>query len=169
VSVATSDTNIGRASEGEIEVVPLEEAAYPAAARIVARSVRAAWAGQYPESVIETVARQNGPAWIRKRSAKQEDFLARRGGEAVGYAAVKENEIGHLFVPPESAGSGVGTALVSFAEDLLRERGYESAIVYASLPAVGFYEKQGFRCVRPKSFDLGDGVMLDSILMEKPL
>ena len=156
-------------NKDELEIVELAESEYPVASEIVAASVRAQWPGDYAPEVIETVAEQNSPRAIRKRSEKQEDFLARRAGAAVGYAAVKQNEIGHLFVHPDAAGQGVGAALVAFCEDLLRRRGHETAKVYASLGAVGFYEKQGFRRVHPKSFELKPGVLLDSVLMEKRL
>ena len=145
-------------SDGGLRVLPLEEAEYPLASEIVARSVRAFWA-----------AEQNLPDDIRKRSTKQEDFLAWRDGVAVGYAAVKQNEIGHLFVHPDAAGQGVGSALVAFSEQLLRDRGNETVKVYASLTAVAFYEKRGFHRVHDKAFELAPNVVLDSVLMEKPL
>lgn len=156
-------------SDGGLRVLPLEEAEYPLASEIVARSVRAFWADDYSHDVIETVAEQNLPDDIRKRSTKQEDFLAWRDGVAVGYAAVKQNEIGHLFVHPDAAGQGVGSALVAFSEQLLRDRGNETVKVYASLTAVAFYEKRGFHRVHDKAFELAPNVVLDSVLMEKPL
>jgi ribosomal protein S18 acetylase RimI-like enzyme len=119
--------------------------------------------------VIETVARQNGPAWIRKRSAKQEDFLARRGGEAVGYAAVKENEIGHLFVAPTAAGQGVGRRLVAFAADRFAAAGHRDMVVMSSLNAVGFYGRYGFVVEREGSFPVGRGLPLRYVWMRAPV
>ncbi|MFW6159181.1 MAG: GNAT family N-acetyltransferase, partial [Planctomycetota bacterium] len=127
------------------------------------------WPDHYERDVIETVAEQNTPEWIRKRSEKQDDYLARQAGRPVGYAAVKQNEIGHLFVRPDAAGRGVGTALVAYCTEVLRSRGYHTAKVYASLQATGFYENQGFREAGEKSFELKPGVVLDSILMTRSL
>ena len=152
-----------------LSITRLTEAEYSLASEIVVASVQAFWPPDYPAAVIEAVVEGNGPAAIRERSDKQEDYLARRGGRPVGYGAVKQNEIGHLFVHPDAAGQGVGSALVAFSEGLVRERGFETIIVYASLSALGFYEKRGFRRVRPKSFELRPNVFLDSVLMVKPL
>jgi len=147
----------------------LAEAEHPEAAAIVSRSVYAFWAGHYGERVIRLVSDQNAPAWIRKRSLKQEDYLARVAGQPAGYAAVKRNEIGHLFVDPDWSRRGVGSALASFCCRWIAERGHDKAMVYASLNATGFYEKQGFRAVGTEAFELQPGVVLDAILMEKSL
>ena len=42
-------------------------------------------------------------------------------------------------------GKGVGRALMNFAENLARDRGFRSIRMHARLNAVGFYEKVGYR------------------------
>jgi predicted N-acetyltransferase YhbS len=157
---------VGMSAHG-LMIRELHESEYAAAGQIVAASVRALWAEVYPAAVIETVAEQNTAEWIAKRSARQADYLAESGGRPVGYAAVMRAEIGHLFVRPDTTGRGVGGALVAFCEEAIRRNGYETAKVFASLPAVGFYERRGFRRVGEESFELRPGVMLDSVRMEK--
>jgi ribosomal protein S18 acetylase RimI-like enzyme len=42
-------------------------------------------------------------------------------------------------------GKGIGRALMNFAENLARDRGYRTIRMHARLNAVGFYEKVGYR------------------------
>jgi len=147
----------------------LAEAEYPVASEIVAAAVRDRWPGHYAPEVIDAVIAGNRPEAIRNRSTEQEDYLVRRDGRPVAYIAVKRNEIGHLFVHPDAARQGVGSALVAFADGLFRERGHKTAKVYASLNAVGFYETQGFRRVSEGAFDVGPGLPLDYVLLEHEL
>ena len=158
-------------SGGEICITRLQESEYPIASEIVARSVRTMWSAHYDREVIEAVAQQNTPEHIRERGVKQEDYLARRDGVPVGYVAIKRNEIGHLFVHPDAARQGVGAAMVAFGERLLRSRGHRSIIVYASLSALEFYEKQGYRRVEETEteFELRPNVRLRSVLVRKEL
>jgi len=156
-------------SGGEICITRLQESEYPIASEIVARSVRTMWPAHYDREVIEAVAQQNTPEHIRERGVKQEDYLARRDGVPVGYVAIKRNEMGHLFVHPDAARQGVGAAMVAFGERLLRSRGHRSVIAYASLNAMEFYEKQGYRRVEEIEFELRPNVRLRSVLVRKEL
>ena len=152
-----------------LQISELKEPDYPRASEIVAVSVRTFWLDHYDPTVIEAVVEQNTPERIGERSLRQDDFLARQGGRVVGYAAVKQNEIGHLFVRPEAAGQGVGTALVAYCNEVIRQGGYDTAKVYASRPAIAFYARQGFLADGEKSFELKPGVFLESVLMTRPL
>lgn len=42
-------------------------------------------------------------------------------------------------------GKGIGKALMQFAENLARDRGYKKITMHARKNAVGFYEKMGYR------------------------
>ena len=42
-------------------------------------------------------------------------------------------------------GKGIGRALMQFAENLARDRGYRKITMHARKNAVGFYEKMGYR------------------------
>ncbi len=41
-------------------------------------------------------------------------------------------------------GKGIGRALMTFAENLARDRGYKSLTMHARKHAIGFYEKMGY-------------------------
>lgn len=50
-----------------------------------------------------------------------------------------------MAVPDILQGKGIGRALIQFAENLARDRGYKKITMHARKNAIGFYEKMGYR------------------------
>lgn len=62
-------------------------------------------------------------------------------------------------------GKGVGRALMNFAENLARDRGFRSIRMHARLNAVGFYEKVGYKVKGDQFIE----VTIPHYVMEKSL
>ncbi|MCW3073185.1 MAG: acetyltransferase [Flaviaesturariibacter sp.] len=62
-------------------------------------------------------------------------------------------------------GKGVGKALMNFAENLARDRGYKTITMHARKNAIGFYEKMGYK-VRGEEFE---EITIPHYVMEKQL
>lgn len=62
-------------------------------------------------------------------------------------------------------GKGIGRALMNFAENLARDRGYKTLAMHARKNAIGFYEKMGYRV----SGDEFTEVTIPHYVMEKKL
>ncbi len=62
-------------------------------------------------------------------------------------------------------GKGIGRALMNFAENLARDRGYRKLSMHARKNAIGFYEKMGYLI----SGDEFEEVTIPHYLMEKTL
>lgn len=62
-------------------------------------------------------------------------------------------------------GKGIGKALLQFAENLARDRGYKTLIMHARKNALGFYEKMGYK-VKGDEFT---EVTIPHYVMEKSL
>jgi GNAT superfamily N-acetyltransferase len=62
-------------------------------------------------------------------------------------------------------GKGIGRALMNFAENLARDRGYKILRMHARANAIGFYEKVGYR-VKGDQFE---EVTIPHYVMEKQL
>lgn len=42
-------------------------------------------------------------------------------------------------------GKGIGASIMSFAENLARDKGYQKIVMHARDTAIGFYEKLGYK------------------------
>ena len=62
-------------------------------------------------------------------------------------------------------GKGIGRALMSFAENLARDRGFRIIAMHARKNAVGFYEKMGYKVVGDEFLE----ITIPHHLMEKRL
>ncbi len=62
-------------------------------------------------------------------------------------------------------GKGVGSAILNFAENIARDRGYKILSMHARKNAIGFYEKMGYKV----SGDEFTEVTIPHYLMEKSL
>lgn len=70
-----------------------------------------------------------------------------------------------MAVVKDLQGKGIGKALMIFAENLARDRGYKRITMHARKAAVGFYEKMGYK-VRGEEFQ---EVTIPHYVMEKAL
>jgi GNAT superfamily N-acetyltransferase len=62
-------------------------------------------------------------------------------------------------------GKGIGRALMNFAENLARDRGFRAVTMHARKNAVGFYEKMGYRVTSDEFTE----VNIPHYVMEKKL
>ncbi|NOT51294.1 MAG: GNAT family N-acetyltransferase [Chitinophagaceae bacterium] len=62
-------------------------------------------------------------------------------------------------------GKGIGRALMNFAENLARDRGYKTLSMHARKNAIGFYEKMGYKIASDEFTE----VTIPHFVMEKRL
>jgi putative acetyltransferase len=105
------------------------------AARELGVERAAAWADAAPE---DRAARA---------IAASEVWIAERSGPPIGWVEVAENRIESLYVRPEEAGAGAGSALLARAEARIRSEGHSDARLYASPNAEVFYARRGYERV----------------------
>jgi len=80
-----------------------------------------------------------------------EIWVAEEDGRVVGFAAVRESTLGHIYVHPDFHGRGIGTALLEKTKQLRRE-GFTLWTFRANEQACRFYERHGLRPI-----EYGDG------------
>ena len=74
--------------------------------------------------------------------------------------------LGRLVVLPEYREKGLGSRVISEAEEWIKELGYKEIIIDSRVTAVGFYENNGFKHVDDSVRKSGD---FDCIRMNKVL
>jgi putative acetyltransferase len=100
------------------------------------------------------------------------DFLvAEQEGSILGFSVVNVPgaELNALYVAPSAGRRGVGSALLSAAEDLASAAGVQRITLKATLNAVTFYERAGYSQLGPAVHSLPTGQELPCIQMAKRL
>ena len=77
----------------------------------------------------------------------------------------KRVRLRQMAVSNDLQGKGIGKALMIFAENLARDRGYKKITMHARKNAIGFYEKMGY----VKVGDEFEEITIPHYLMEKKL
>lgn len=80
-----------------------------------------------------------------------EVWIAEADGAVVGYAALHDDLLGHLYVDPSAQNRGIGSALLEHVKGL-RPRGLRLYVFQQNEGARRLYERHGFRVL-----ELGDG------------
>ncbi len=70
-----------------------------------------------------------------------------------------------MAVVNDKQGAGIGRALMQFAENLARDRGYKRLTMHARKNALGFYEKMGYKKVGDEFME----ITIPHYVMEKEL
>jgi GNAT superfamily N-acetyltransferase len=100
--------------------------------------------------------------------------LAVRGDEIVGSAGWNKHDtatarVRKVFVHPSHTGQGLGSRLLMRVESEFLKLGFRRVICRASMNAISFYEKNGFRKIEQSSMDLGNGIAIPVMMMQKAL
>jgi GNAT superfamily N-acetyltransferase len=98
-------------------------------------------------------------------------FVAEREGVIVGYSQLDPARelVLAVYVTPDAARAGVGSALLEKLEWAARERGLKRLVLDATLNAETFYTRSGYRPARMNAYPVTPEVSLACIHMEKTL
>ncbi|MDH3662630.1 MAG: GNAT family N-acetyltransferase [Alphaproteobacteria bacterium] len=132
---------------------------------------------------IETYGREACEAWARMGRQVRHTlldggtfFVAERDGGLIGVAGwvadSREADCAwprYVFVSPAAAGGGTGRKLMQTVEQSVHAAGRTRLKLWASLNAVGFYERLGYRQVKPARWPVADGIEMEHRLMAKSL
>ena len=115
------------------------------------RAVLTLCQGEYTADQLQTWVSSSSLEKYQQRLADHRTFVAERAGVMVGY--VRWNpataELCSIFVDPDHARQGIATRLMAHLYQDVAAWGVTDLWLDASLTAVPFYEKEGWRWVAP--------------------
>lgn len=166
-----------RHEPGSVQVRPATRADVEAVYDLHVASIRAFGPSTYDERQVT--------AWAETEFQGVDDHypigepghhfvVATRAGELAGFGhlAVEEREIQAVYVHPEHARAGVGSALLAHLEGVASGLGLPELELTASLNAVAFYRQAGYDRVEEAVHPTTGGgveVELDVVVMRKEL
>ena len=110
----------------------------------------------YGPSVIDYMYRLFTPDYLREISVIRMMFVAEENGKVVGTVGLEGDKVCALYVEPNVHGQRVGKRLLQHIEDFALESHVHILHLSASLTAVGFYEKMGYRSQDKEESELFD-------------
>ena len=162
----------GHADVRAWQVEPLATEDLAAAAKLFCETVHAVNARDYTPDQLRAWA--PGDATHRARLAEtlaaEYAVGVKAGGKLVGFGSLdgEARELDLLYVHRDHQGEGIGRAIVRALEREARARGWRTLRTFASLTARPFFERMGYKTVRPNTV-VRTSVELVNYLMEKPL
>jgi len=102
----------------------------------------------YPQSLIKALCREYNRENLISLSIKKEMYVACGKRKILGTVSLDNQIISTVFVNPENFLNGIGTKLMNYAEERIREKGYKTAKLKASVTAYEFYKKRGYKTIK---------------------
>lgn len=152
-----------------ITVRPAEPEEAEAILSLHQASIRAFGPDAYDADQVQAWARKDGPEYPIS-DPEHRFVVAERDGELAGFGDLHwpESEITAVYVHPDHARAGIGTAILDQLEGAAVERGLDELGLLASKNAVGFYEQAGYERVATRVHETG-GEELPCVWMERSL
>lgn len=114
--------------------------------RLQRDAIRHGTGDHYEAEAIEAWAGAFNRDGFAGKVEKSEVWVAEDEGRTVGYVSLDPStfEVDSVYVAPESAGRGIGRALVEHILEVAREHRLQNVWLDASLNSIPFYERMGF-------------------------
>lgn len=142
-----------------------------AIASVHAASIRRLCAGHYSEDAIDAWVGMLEPCVYDQALAEKHVLVAEEDGALVGLGMLDAAAaiVSAVYVAPDHAGRGVGTAILAALEAEADRRGLDAVTAYATLNAQGFYARHGYERGCETYHALPNGTRLSCVEMVKRL
>lgn len=138
----------------ETYIRPFDEGDAEAVSRLIRENLLHVNSRDYTAAVIDYMHRLFTPDYLRSLATTTDIFVAEQNGIVVGTVSLDGDEVRALYVAPVMHGRRVGERLLRHVEYHALLRHVHLLHLSASLTAVGFYEKMGYRSTEMEESDL---------------
>lgn len=118
------------------------------------------WSGSFLDWYYPTV--------FTEHQEKSITFVMEENQKLIGVGRAIDNEIYFLFVDPEYHGQSIGSRILHELEKEITTN-HKHFTVLSTLNAVSFYQKNGYKAIKPSGYDIGNDLWLECVEMTKTL
>ena len=119
-----------------------------AVSQLIVENLRTVNIRDYPEELMDALAKHKKPRNLQKLASECEAFVAVKDGRILGVAMLYGDRVTNMFVHTQSQSSGIGRSLITHIEKLAQSRDISRLFVDSSTTALGFYIKCGYRIIQ---------------------
>ena len=136
-----------------------------AVSELIIENLRTVNIRDYSEELMNTLAAYKTPKQVMESAGKSDAFVAVKRGNILGVAMLKGNKIVNMFVQTQAQGRGIGRSLMRRIEKLAKKMRISELVVDASITAVGFYTRCGYKIVKKvnKPFCSIDNIVFEMV------
>lgn len=107
--------------------------------------------------------------YARARDGGETFILATSNTAVIGFCSWGAEQILGLYVDPDHQGKGIGSLLLRYGENALRQSGVAISRIHSSLPAVSFYEAHGYVVTGRAMHSSRGGLLMADAMLERSL
>lgn len=148
---------------------PLQPADLDEVRALIERTIATCYAGYYCPSAQRWFLDHHSPECILRDSGTGTVIVLENDGRIGATGTLMGNEIGRVFVDPQSQRRGFGLRIMRRLETRAAELGIERVELYSSTPSREFYESMGYGCIDEGHIPMEDGGRLHWYRMAKEL
>jgi len=152
-----------------ITIRQFEPADLEAVFALVARTIETSYAGVYGRTAIDHFHGHHTRDAIRLGADEGVTLLLEADGRLLATGTLVDDHVDRVYVDPEHQGRGLGRRVMAVLEQRARQAGLGPIRLAASIPALAFYERLGYRTVSEERHDFPDGDCLPWFKMVKDL
>lgn len=123
-------------------------------------TIDACYSGVYPPRAIQFFKDYHCTENILDRSEKGQTVILEMGDKVIGTGTLLGNTILAVFVHPDFQRRGYGKDLMAELETRAEACGCTELELSVSLPSREFYQRLGYRLLKERSLDVGEGQTL---------
>jgi len=125
----------------------------------------------YDDEQVAAWATRGDPSDYPVDDPTREFVVCERDGDVAAFGDLdrEAGEVVAVYVHPDHARGGVGSAVLDRLETAAREAGHDEATLVASRNAVGFYERRGYERVVVETHETTGDVALECVRMRTDL